>query len=314
MNPSASNSRLGSEFDAFLFAPIGEDRNGLPLSIVSLLARMDLDPWQEAARLASLPMEAAAQKVASLLLPVPSLKAADSATMATRLTALLPRRTDPAARALGMVRVGATVHPRILTEAILFAIWLIWLLGMMALTARHEAPARADLLTRPLRRQCLHRRPQRHQPIDHSSSGIKQSSRPITRATKVLISSLECSNPLAAKNASSRESHRPGTAGDRVLFDFRACSRLPRSSHSILDQALVLPGGETQANAAVTEGAPVQGDSTAPLGAQLPPASQVNVLHLRQPAPCTFDENAMILARSSDRSHIANQGGTHGIH
>ncbi|MGA7823334.1 MAG: PRC-barrel domain-containing protein [Steroidobacteraceae bacterium] len=145
MNPSASNSRLGSEFDAFLFAPIGEDRNGLPLSIVSLLARMDLDPWQEAARLASLPMEAAAQKLASLLLPVPCLKPADAPTMATRLIALLPRRTDRAGRALGMVRVGDRVQPRILTNAILFAIWLIWLLGMMSLTARHDAPAQADI-------------------------------------------------------------------------------------------------------------------------------------------------------------------------
>jgi len=146
MNASASNSRLGSEFDAFLFAPIGEDRNGLPLSIVSLLARMDLDPWQEAARLATLPMEAAAQKLASLLtaLPVPSLKPADPATMATRLIALLPRRTDPAARALGMPRVGATVHPRVLMDTILFSIWLIWLLGILALTAPREAPTHAD--------------------------------------------------------------------------------------------------------------------------------------------------------------------------
>ena len=86
MNPSNSSSRLGSDFDAFLFAPLGEDRNGLPLSIVSLLARMDLDPWQEAACLAGLPAQAAAQKLATLLAallsvgvgtgPVPALLAA----------------------------------------------------------------------------------------------------------------------------------------------------------------------------------------------------------------------------------------------
>ena len=35
---------LGSGFDAFLFAVIGEDRNGMALSVVSMLARMDLDP------------------------------------------------------------------------------------------------------------------------------------------------------------------------------------------------------------------------------------------------------------------------------
>lgn len=45
MGPSPSNFLLGSEFDAFLFASVGDDRNGLPFSIVSLLGRMDLDPW-----------------------------------------------------------------------------------------------------------------------------------------------------------------------------------------------------------------------------------------------------------------------------
>lgn len=114
-----------------------------------MLARMDLDPWQEAARLASLPMEAAAQYLASLLaaLPVPPLKPADPDTMATRLIALLPRRTDPAARALAMVRLNVTVNQRIVIHAILFAIWLIWLLGMVALTAPRKAPMHADTNT-----------------------------------------------------------------------------------------------------------------------------------------------------------------------
>ena len=61
MDPPASTSRLGTEFDDFLFAPLGEDRNGVPLSIVSLLGRMDLDPWREADSLAGLPAEAAVQ-------------------------------------------------------------------------------------------------------------------------------------------------------------------------------------------------------------------------------------------------------------
>jgi hypothetical protein len=66
MSISASHFGIGSEFDAFLFAPVGEDRNGLPLRIVSLLGRLDLDPWQEASTLATLPAEAAAPKLASL--------------------------------------------------------------------------------------------------------------------------------------------------------------------------------------------------------------------------------------------------------
>jgi hypothetical protein len=149
MNPAKSNVRLGSDFDAFLFAPLGEDRNGLPLSIVSLLARMDLDPWQEAACLAGLPAEVAAQKLATLLaaLPFRALKAADPGTIATRLIALLPRPPAPATRALRMGRVGATVHTRIMMRAILIAIWLIWLLGMAALTGRRDEPTHADTHT-----------------------------------------------------------------------------------------------------------------------------------------------------------------------
>lgn len=147
VSPPASNSRLGSEFDAFLFAPLGEDRNGLPLSIVSLLARMDLDPWQEAATLASLPAEAAAQKLGSLLnaLPAASLQQADPGTVATRLIALLPRRTDPEARSpLALVSAGALTRPQVVMNAILLAIYLILLLGNPFAVARHDAPAHAD--------------------------------------------------------------------------------------------------------------------------------------------------------------------------
>lgn len=145
MNAPALNSPLGSQFDAFLFAPIGEDRNGLPLSVVSLLARMDLDPWQEAAGLAGLPAQDAAQKLAGLLAasPVPSMRPSDPETLATRLIALLPRPKDYAARAIGMARLDEMGHPRMLMRGILFAIWLLWLLSIQALFARHDPPGQA---------------------------------------------------------------------------------------------------------------------------------------------------------------------------
>lgn len=86
---------LGSEFDAFLFAVIGEDRNGMALSVVSMLARMDLDPWQEAANLAAVSEEMAAQRLAPLLaaLPERTLQQTSPETTAVRLVALLPHRT-----------------------------------------------------------------------------------------------------------------------------------------------------------------------------------------------------------------------------
>ena len=44
---------VGSEFDDFLHARIVEDGNGLPLTVLSALARLNMDPWDEAARLAA---------------------------------------------------------------------------------------------------------------------------------------------------------------------------------------------------------------------------------------------------------------------
>jgi hypothetical protein len=107
---------------------------------------MDLDPWQEAAILASLPAKAAAEKLATLLaaLPDPSLKQADAGKVVTRLIALLPIRPDRDVRSLDMVRVRDMVHPHVLMTAILFAIWTIWLLSTPAGSARHDAPTHAD--------------------------------------------------------------------------------------------------------------------------------------------------------------------------
>ena len=50
---------IGPEFEKFLCAPIGADRNGTGLSVLSALARLNVDPWQEATSLARMPREAA---------------------------------------------------------------------------------------------------------------------------------------------------------------------------------------------------------------------------------------------------------------
>jgi hypothetical protein len=71
MTRTTSLSPLGSEFDNFLFAPIGEDKNGMLLSVVSALARLDVDPWQEAGELARLPPESAIARLASRISALP---------------------------------------------------------------------------------------------------------------------------------------------------------------------------------------------------------------------------------------------------
>jgi hypothetical protein len=88
-----------SRFNAFLFASIGEDGNGMPLSVVSALARLDVDPWQEAARLSDLPRAAAAAALDGLIrrLPAGRWDQSDTRRIAARLIELLPGG-DPVAR------------------------------------------------------------------------------------------------------------------------------------------------------------------------------------------------------------------------
>ncbi len=152
MTPTASTSRLGSEFNDFLFAPVGEDRNGMPLSVVSVLARMGMDPWVEAASLADLPAETAARKLAEWLdvLPDPTLKPASPDTRAARLIALLPRRRNPAPPPpLAGTGAVAAAQPRALTKAILVAIYMILSLGIQLFFARREPPTAPEIPPTP---------------------------------------------------------------------------------------------------------------------------------------------------------------------
>jgi hypothetical protein len=84
-----------SEYNAFLFAAIGEDKRGLPLTVLSALARLGFDPWREAARLSDLPREAAARAfaVTIAMLPEGDWKASESEAIAGRLVEWLPGRS-----------------------------------------------------------------------------------------------------------------------------------------------------------------------------------------------------------------------------
>jgi len=84
---------LDSEFGAFLYASIGEDRNGAPLSVISALTRLDIDPWQEAVRLAGLRVEEAVSALAQIIDGLPEVRREfwDSRRIAASLVALLPR-------------------------------------------------------------------------------------------------------------------------------------------------------------------------------------------------------------------------------
>ena len=89
------------EFDAFLSAPVGEDADGVGLSVMSALARLGLDPWSEAARLSDLPRDAAVAALALTLGKLPAgswTPAGDGRSLgdlAQRLADCLPRSHRP---------------------------------------------------------------------------------------------------------------------------------------------------------------------------------------------------------------------------
>ena len=55
------------EFDSFLYASVGEEVDGAPVSVLSALSRLGLDPRDEAARLSRLTKEAAADQLARMI-------------------------------------------------------------------------------------------------------------------------------------------------------------------------------------------------------------------------------------------------------
>lgn len=94
-----------SDLGEFLAAPVWEETNGSPLSVLSALARLDVDPWAEAARLAALPRDAAASALSAILRRLPGQAPdADAAAMiAARLVKLLPSGGSATTTAKGAV-------------------------------------------------------------------------------------------------------------------------------------------------------------------------------------------------------------------
>jgi hypothetical protein len=152
MARSASVSHLGSEFNNFLYAPIGEDRNGMLLSVLSALARLDIDPWQEAAKLAALPGKTATQRLAALIATLPDEASAhlDAGTIAARLIALLPRgsRAKILSRKTSLGVGAPTISPAALC-VISCVVFMAFILGAQFIAASRSPPAQAENVHAP---------------------------------------------------------------------------------------------------------------------------------------------------------------------
>jgi hypothetical protein len=110
------------------------------LSVVSALARLDVDPWQEAARLARLPVEAATQRLASLIAALPEASGPrwDPGTIATRLIGLLPSTTaSPSPSSKAVLDAGAANRSQILV----YVVFMVIAMSVQLIAASHQPPA-----------------------------------------------------------------------------------------------------------------------------------------------------------------------------
>lgn len=90
-NPNVLNPHP-PEFDRFLYASVGEDRNGYVVTVLSTLARLGLDPWKETAELVALGRDAARSRLGKLLARFPDVPTLESdyRRVAGDLSQLLP--------------------------------------------------------------------------------------------------------------------------------------------------------------------------------------------------------------------------------
>jgi hypothetical protein len=141
----SSVAQFRSEFDDFLYAPVDEGNGGTFLSVLSALARLDVDPWQEAASLAQMSRENATQRLASLIASLPGglLAHLESRTIATRLIARLPHAPSftVVARAASP-QAGAVTNSRAIAYVVIInVIFMALAFGSQYFTANHQAPA-----------------------------------------------------------------------------------------------------------------------------------------------------------------------------
>jgi hypothetical protein len=92
---------LRPDLDEFLFATVGGEIDGMPLSVISALTRLGLDPREEAGRLSSLSAGEAGEQLARLIAELPGFfrPLGEAREIANGLVTLLPTREETRAAA-----------------------------------------------------------------------------------------------------------------------------------------------------------------------------------------------------------------------
>lgn len=120
----------------------------MPLSVLSALARLNVDPWQEAAKLTLLPAQTAAQRLDSLIAGLPDKPSAhpDPKAVAARLIALLPRQASfDTLPHETLLRAGVATNFRAGVHMFFFSVIVVaYMLGLQLIVASRQPPEHAD--------------------------------------------------------------------------------------------------------------------------------------------------------------------------
>ena len=130
----SSTSIPASKLNRFLYASICEDCNGVQLSVLSALARANVDPWEEAARLATMPKEIAEEALAAMLHGASALDIdrSEAEAVVARLIRLLPQDDRPEWPARSYPATAQVNH------SIFWAVWLTFIIAASLLSPRHQ--------------------------------------------------------------------------------------------------------------------------------------------------------------------------------
>jgi hypothetical protein len=127
MGNPRSGLNLTSRYEDFLLAPICDEPGGMRLSVLSALARLNVDPWEEAARLAALATADAQKTLVSILdrFPGKRQRSTETEALAARLIALLPRTGETAIAKKATIADGRIKR---------YSYWLMWLCFAIAMS------------------------------------------------------------------------------------------------------------------------------------------------------------------------------------
>ena len=159
--PSVLMASQRERFCRFLYFEIKDGTGQTPATLLSLFARMGMEPWDEAQALLNMPGHAATSRLAWLILSTTSnYTQTDAALVAGHLLTLLPAR-------------AATGQAGNLFLVRRYAIVLVCVFGFAWLVLLREHPQPPGL------EQCERIQSSRHQPDKHKPADMPQAGQPV---------------------------------------------------------------------------------------------------------------------------------------